>query len=134
MWQSDKHAGHYLFVKVVRKALKRSVLLVPIAILMAHQPDKAEAETPICNQQAAGTVACFERKLCSCGFERGGSMTGLAPGYRWDCGVLRPTCEQGGHPTTLSSEALLYRPGDVIVDDRGRDRRVFEQQPKPKPF
>lgn len=86
------------------------------------------AEPPTCDQAAVGTVACFERKLCSCQFDPGGNMTGLEPGFRWDCGILRPACEQGGHDTTLSPEALWYLPQDLIVDGRQPKRR------RPRPF
>jgi hypothetical protein len=74
------------------RALLLSWLLTLAALLPAH------GQAPVCDARSAGTVACLASKLCACGFERGGSMTGRPAGYRWDCGVLRPGC--GGDATT----------------------------------
>jgi hypothetical protein len=47
----------------------------------------------MCNQVAMGQVTCLATKLCECIHDRGGTMTGVPAGYRWDCGILRPRCE-----------------------------------------
>jgi hypothetical protein len=47
---------------------------------------------PMCLPQREGMVACFADKLCLCRYEPGGTLTGRPPGYRWDCGALRPGC------------------------------------------
>lgn len=52
----------------------------------------AAAQGPACDAANVGTVACFVSTLCACTFTRGGAMTGAVSGYRWDCGVLRPSC------------------------------------------
>ena len=66
-------------------------------LLAAAAPARAEGP-PACSAEMVGSVACFERVLCACGFQRGGAMTGLPTGYRWDCGIMRPPC--GGGPDT----------------------------------
>lgn len=68
----------------------RGVVLAFVPVLV--QPSMAVAETPVCAAASVGTVACFVRRLCACTFARGGGMTGLPSGYRWDCGQLRPGC------------------------------------------
>src|SRR3712207_3442269 len=50
------------------------------------------AQAPACDAQAEGTVACVAGRLCGCRFGRGSPATGLADGFRWDCGILRPRC------------------------------------------
>lgn len=52
----------------------------------------ASAQEPSCTTEAAGLVACIAGRLCSCGFARGSPATGLPVGFRWDCGILRPSC------------------------------------------
>ena len=37
-------------------------------------------------------MACIAGRLCSCGFARGSPAVGLPDGFRWDCGILRPSC------------------------------------------
>jgi hypothetical protein len=49
---------------------------------------------PACDQDHAGAVACLAGRLCACGYQRGGVMSGRPEGYRWDCGVLRPACAE----------------------------------------
>lgn len=47
---------------------------------------------PVCDAARLGTVSCQAGRMCECRFERGGSLTGLPDGHRWDCGTLRPAC------------------------------------------
>ena len=60
--------------------------------MLAGVAGSAAAEETACDAVRVGIVACFGGKLCACRFERGGAMTGLPDGYRWDCGALRPGC------------------------------------------
>lgn len=53
---------------------------------------RAWAEAPSCTADGAGLVVCIAGRLCSCGFARGSPATGLPDGFRWDCGILRPSC------------------------------------------
>ncbi len=48
---------------------------------------------PVCNAPREGVAACLAGIACQCRFERGGSITGRADGFRWDCGPLRPRCD-----------------------------------------
>ncbi|TCZ66569.1 hypothetical protein [Roseicella aquatilis] len=64
--------------------------LLPVLLLLAP-PALAQAP-PACTPSHEGMVACFGEKLCECRWEPGGTITGRAGGFRWDCGVLRPAC------------------------------------------
>lgn len=64
----------------------RALLLLPLLLAV---PAGAQ---PLCNAPREGMEACFAETLCLCRHEPGGSLTGRPPGYRWDCGALRPRC------------------------------------------
>jgi hypothetical protein len=68
---------------------RRALLALSLLVASAYP---AGAQPPSCDGASVGTVACFVSKLCACTFTRGGGMTGIVAGYRWDCGVLRPGC------------------------------------------
>ncbi|MCK8784626.1 hypothetical protein M0638_09550 [Roseomonas sp. NAR14] len=48
---------------------------------------------PVCNALRDGIAACLGGRQCVCGFERGGSLSGQPDRWRWDCGILRPSCQ-----------------------------------------
>lgn len=75
----------------------RSLLLLAAGVALAAGAAAAQAP-PACRPETAGIVTCMAGRMCVCGFERSGRMTGLQAGWRWDCGVLRPAC--GGGPET----------------------------------
>ncbi|WP_137180488.1 hypothetical protein [Roseomonas sp. AR75] len=76
----------------------RRALLLPFLLIV---PPAAAQEMPACNQDRVGAVACMAGKLCSCGYQRGGIVSGRPDGYRWDCGVLRPACGEGLPPAAV---------------------------------
>ncbi len=65
-------------------------LMLPL-LLLAPLAGQA-ADPPACTPAREGVTACLDGKLCTCRYERGGSITGRRDGYRWDCGTLRPSC------------------------------------------
>ncbi len=73
------------------------------ALLLAATPAAAEP-APSCNQDRVGAVACLAGKLCLCGYQRGGVLSGRPEGYIWDCGALRPACAEP--PATLPGAPL----------------------------
>lgn len=76
----------------------------------------AAQEIPACTQDRAGAVACMAGKLCACGYQRGGAMSGRPDGWRWDCGILRPACGEAlppaGIPGTMQPMPQLLLPLD----------------------
>lgn len=98
-----------------------TLLLLTACLSLAAAPLGAQA--PSCAPETSGEVACIAEKLCRCRFERGGSLSVVPAGWRWDCGTLRPYCHR---PPVLApaSEAL----GGVVIDGPWRLDR-----PRPEP-
>jgi len=68
----------------------------------ADTPARAE-DAASCHRETLGQTSCFSPTLCTCIYDRGGSITGTPPGYRWDCGNLRPSCgEAVNTPATMN--------------------------------
>lgn len=80
----------------------RSALLVLCwAVLCCAVPTAGtRAQTPGCGAGSVEMVACIAGQSCTCRFQFGSPATGLADGYRWDCGILQPSCG-GPIPATL---------------------------------
>jgi hypothetical protein len=70
--------------------------LVFAGLLLPAAAFAQTAQPPRCTAESVGAVACMSTKLCECVYERGGAITGRPTGYRWECGALRPDCNQPG--------------------------------------
>ena len=82
-------------------ALLRLALLALCGTLpVLAWPIAARAQTPGCGAGSVDMVACIAGQSCTCRFQFGSPATGLADGYRWDCGILQPSCG-GPIPATL---------------------------------
>ncbi len=69
----------------------------------------AAQEIPACDPARAGAVACLSGRLCECRYERGGSITGQSTGFRWNCGILRPSCGEVPAPQPVPLPDLLLQ-------------------------
>jgi hypothetical protein len=88
-----------------RMAAMAVLLFVSAAPAAAQDPPPV----PMCLPQREGMVACFADKLCLCRFDSGGTLSGRpSPGYRWDCGALRPRC--GVVPPDTGSVGIAPQP------------------------
>ena len=96
-------------------SLRGAALLLVGAAVVSPLPAGAQ-EPPACTSESVGTVACIAGRLCSCGFERGGTMTGLGDGFRWDCGILRPQCPQDRNRSATRPGDGSWPLGDIDVD------------------
>lgn len=76
----------------------RASIIAALALLTLAATGEARADPPPCVEPNAGLLACVAGKLCACRLDRGGMITGLPAGYRWDCGVLRPACGDAANP------------------------------------
>lgn len=76
------------------------MLLALLLVLVVARPAAAQ-EIPACTQDRAGAVACMAGKLCACGYQRGGAVSGRPDGWRWDCGILRPACGEALPPAGM---------------------------------
>jgi hypothetical protein len=99
------------------------VLLTTTLLIGASSTTSAQA--PSCDSAHLGTVACFVRKLCACTLSRGGAMTGLPTGYRWDCGPLRPGC---GADTLLPATIDPYLGGLPPALSLDRNQTIINTQ------
>lgn len=77
--------------------------LLAIAAFVIAAPVFA-AEPPACNRPAMGQVGCIDGRLCKCLYDHGGTVTGVPPGFRWDCSILRPRCGDAAAPPTSVQE------------------------------
>ena len=116
------------------RRLARGALIDILAAAVAIAATAARAEQPpACGGGRVGMLACIAGRLCSCGFVRGGSMTGLADGYRWDCGIERPPCADALPPATIDAYQGPL-PDSVDID---RSTTVIQQRgsaPRPRPY
>lgn len=117
------------------------MLLAGLAALLPASPLRAQG-LPQCGQETNGLVACIEQTLCTCGYVRGGTMTGEPSGFKWDCGATRPLCppEQSILPYHGSlPESVGLDRSNTYYDDRSyqddrtyQDQRIYQNDYPPK--
>jgi hypothetical protein len=90
----------------------------------------AGAQDRVCSPETVGITLCIAGRQCACGFARGSPATGLPDGFRWDCGILRPSCAEapaaiGAPPNDLPAALLIdnSRPRHNIPFEDGVLRR-----------
>jgi hypothetical protein len=81
------------------------------------------SQVPACGPETAGQLSEQAGVRCECVAVAGGSITGEASGYKWDCGILRsrmnqlvpatPNAYQGALP-----EGIIVDPAEVPVGPR----------------
>ena len=100
--------------------MRRFAISALTLVLLADA--KAWADAPSCTAEGAGLVACIAGRLCSCDFARGSPATGLPDGFRWDCGILRPSC---GPPVAATLDPWQGNlPGSLEID---RSSTIIQQ-------
>lgn len=97
-------------------------LLLALLVMLAAAP--LRAQVPGCAPELAGIVSCVADRLCRCSFERGGSMSAVPTGWRWDCGTLRPYCHR---PPALAPAGQV--PSGAVIEAPWRPWRF-----PPTPF
>ncbi|MEI8395643.1 MAG: hypothetical protein WCF85_12955 [Rhodospirillaceae bacterium] len=64
-----------------------------------------------CNQKTIGQTGCQARMRCICRYDAFGStMTGLPPGYRWNCGLEQGNCMSTVPATTTGTYGVAPAP------------------------
>jgi hypothetical protein len=76
---------------------------------------------PTCHAGQEGMTACFAGRQCVCYFERGGTMTGRRDAYRWNCGLLRPSCVEAPVETAQPSPPISVFPPTIMLEPRGAE-------------
>jgi hypothetical protein len=100
----------------------RLLTLLLLTAFLSLAAASLRAQAPSCAPENADEVACIADKLCRCRFERGGSMSVVPAGWRWDCGALRPYCHR---PPALPPRTRAL--GGVVIDTPWR----LERPPRP---
>lgn len=91
---------------------------VPGDAFPAHAPPM-----PVCNPPREGVAACLGGRQCLCRFERGGSIAGRPDGYRWDCGVLRPSCAEMPAEIAPPAAGMQVFPQITLPEPEGWSQR-----------
>lgn len=109
-------------ISTAAKILEKQALAWVAAIVLGSA-SAAWGQAPACGPETAGQLSEQAGVRCECVASAGGSITGTASGYRWDCGILRgrmnqlvpatPNAYQGSLP-----ESIIVDPTDVPVDPR----------------
>jgi hypothetical protein len=82
---------------------------------------RGQPAPPVCDPETVGQAACFTAKLCLCVFDRGGSVSGLPPSFRWDCGINRPACGEAANPPVTIQEhrgQAPFFPAPLVIERR----------------
>jgi hypothetical protein len=102
----------------------RRFLLACLFMLTPSSAFAAEGvQPPRCAAETLGAVSCMSTKLCECVFERGGAISGKPSAYRWECGALRPDCNQPGADL---AQPQWQMPAAVGID-RSRHNTIVNQ-------
>ena len=88
-----------------------------VVIVLSTGIAPGAAQEVACSAQNPGRVACIAGKLCTCQFAPGSHATRLPDGFRWDCGVLRPSC---GEPAPATLNPWMDPLPDALAIDRSR--------------
>jgi hypothetical protein len=110
-------ALNYWSLGMTRRWL-RIPLATPICIaLLGFAGTTSHADgSGTCDRTSLGQTSCMSSTLCECIYDRGGSITGTPPGYRWDCGNLRPTCGESANPPATMNEYKGPYPLAIGID------------------
>ena len=99
-----------------------ALALLVLSLLLRLTPARAE-EIPRCTAEIGGAATCMAGRVCECAFKRGGLMTGEPDGWRWDCGILRPSCgprfDAAPGAVALPPGLSLYRSDNSVRVNQG---------------
>lgn len=99
-------------------------LLIPLVLAMPA----AAADPPACGPATSGIVACIAGRLCACGPQRGGRMTGERDAVRWDCSILRPACGGGPDTPAMTGDYPESLPSSLSLE---QDTVILRPRPRP---
>ena len=97
--------------------------LVPLSPLEAQV---APSVWPRCIPERDGQQLGQAGSVCECGYERGGTMTGKPPGWRWACDILRSDGSNLDSPADTSAGRQSLPPGFVYAPQNGAGIQPIE--------
>lgn len=108
---SSYHAG----MKAVRDPFTTHAVLAALA-LGALAVGSARAQVPPsvwprCIAERDGQQLGLAGSVCECKYERGGTLTGRPPGWRWSCDIMRMDGSSLGLPADTSAGRQSLPPG-----------------------
>ena len=107
----------------------RRLVWLPAVLLLGSAP-VAWGQTPACGQETVGQLSEQAGVRCECVAVQGGSITGTASGYQWDCGILRGRMNQLIPATPNAYQGPL--PESIIVDPTEVPFEPREPWPPPR--
>lgn len=100
---------------MITSSARRLARLIVLVLPLIAPSGSVQAQAPVCDAPSAEIVACIADRLCTCRLGRGSVATGLADGFRWDCGILRPRC---GGPLPAAIDPYLGPLPEALAIDR----------------
>lgn len=105
------------------------IVLIAFSVITGGMDSSARAsDASLCTGQNLGAASCFSGKLCACIHDRGGSVTGTPAGFRWDCGVLRPKCDQAADAPANPNEFKGPYPQAIGIDRSDNSVQIKQRQ------
>ncbi len=98
--------------------------LVPLFPLEAQV---APSTWPRCIPERDGQQLGQAGSLCECGYERGGTMIGKPPGWRWACDILRSDDSNLDSPADTSFSRQSLPPGFTYAPQNGAGLQPTQQ-------
>lgn len=114
----------------MRFALLISIPGLPFLLILILPPPAIADPPPLCQRHSLGLVACIADRTCECIYERGGAITGLPTGYRWDCSPLQRNCGRTFNPPVTVQEFRGQPPRfpAAVGIDRSTDSVTIESE------
>ncbi len=107
------------FLIYLRMQVAALIAFMPLSSPLAQHVDDLLARTAqpafLCAAETEGQLACMANRVCSCQFQPAVPAKGLPDRFAWDCGILRPVCEQP--PADYQSGYTPY-PYAVGIDEK----------------
>ena len=112
--------------------MPRAALAAVIAAACAAVPAGAQTSPgawPRCIQERDGQQLALGGSVCECRYERGGSMIGRPPGWRWSCDILKMDESVLGVPADGGAGRRGLPPGFTYAPQTGTQSGVPSDVP-----
>lgn len=88
------------------------------SLTAAAQSDEGTAEPLACVAETEGIATCYAGKVCECIYVPAAAAQARPAHFRWDCGILRPSCHV---PGADAPSHYYYRPPLILHHRRDDD-------------
>lgn len=104
------------------KYLQHAVLATLAGYLLSVHPSNAQLAPgvwPRCIAERDGQQLGLAGSVCECSYERGGTMIGKPPGWRWVCDIMRSDGSQLQVPADTLTDRQPLPPGFTYAPQGG---------------